>query len=125
MDVDVHPRGDQGDELRAGEGAPVDAGQGPYQGGCRDAVPPGICQRQETREETQAGEGGGGMTRTTLVVDMEGRARPIPPANQTSFALASSVSLAETTRKQRVWQCVNSVIINLFIIDSFHLMKCS
>jgi hypothetical protein len=74
-------------------------------------------------EETQAG--GGGMTRTTLVVDMEERACPIPPADPTSSAPAGSVSLAETTRKQRVQQCVNSVIINLFINDSFHLMKCS
>jgi hypothetical protein len=74
-------------------------------------------------EETQAG--GGGMTRTSSVVDMEERARPIPPANPTSSAPAGSVSLAETTPKRRVRQCVNSAIINLFINDSFHLMKCS
>ena len=57
------------------------------------------------------------MTRATLVVDMEERARPIPPANPTSSAPAGSVSLAETTQKRRVRQCVNSVIINLFIND--------
>ena len=58
MDVNVHKRGDQGDELGAGGGAPVDAGRGPYQGGCRDAVPPGVHWRRETTEETQAGGGG-------------------------------------------------------------------
>jgi hypothetical protein len=46
-------------------------------------------------EEMQAG--GGGTTRTTSVIDMEERARPIPPANPTSFAPASSISLAKTT----------------------------
>jgi hypothetical protein len=74
-------------------------------------------------EETQAG--GGGMMRTTSVVDMEERACPIPPADPTSSALAGSISLAVTTRMRRAQQCVNSVIINLFINDSFHLMKCS
>jgi hypothetical protein len=74
-------------------------------------------------EETKAG--GGGMTRTTSVMDMEERARPILPANPTLSAPAGSVSLAETTPKQWVQQCVNSAIINLFINDSFHLMKCS
>ncbi len=64
-------------------------------------------------------------TRTTSVMDREGRVRPIPPADPTSSTPASSVSLAETTQKQRVRRCVNSVIINLFINDSFHLMKCS
>ena len=63
--------------------------------------------------------------RTTLVMDMEGRAHPIPPANPTSSAPAGSVSLAETTRKQRVRRCVKRVIIKLFINDSFYLMKCS
>ncbi len=58
MDVDVRPRGDQGDELGAGGGAPVDAGRGPYQGGCHDAVPPGVHRRRETTEGTQAGGGG-------------------------------------------------------------------
>ncbi len=58
MDVDVRPCGDQGDELGAGGGAPVDAGGGPYQGGCRDAVPPGVHRRRETTEEMQAGGGG-------------------------------------------------------------------
>jgi hypothetical protein len=56
---------------------------------------------------------------------MEGRARPIPPADPTSSALAGSVSLAETTRKRRVRRCVKRVIIKLFINDSFYLMKCS
>jgi hypothetical protein len=65
------------------------------------------------------------MTRTTLVVDMEERARPIPPADPTLSAPAGLISLAKTTRKRRVRQCVNSVIINFFINDSFHLMKCS
>jgi hypothetical protein len=65
------------------------------------------------------------MTRTTLVMDMEERACPIPLADPTLSALAGLVSLAETTQKQRVRQCLNSVIINLFIDDSFHLMKCS
>jgi hypothetical protein len=64
-------------------------------------------------------------TRTTLVVDREGRARLIPPADPLSSTPAGSVSLAETTRKRWVRGCVNSVIINLFINDSFHLMKCS
>ena len=58
MDVDVHKRGDQGDELGAGGGAPVDAGRGPYQGGRHDAVPPGVRRRRETTEEMQAGGGG-------------------------------------------------------------------
>ncbi len=58
MDVDVRKRGDQVDELGAGGGAPVDAGRGPYQGGCRNAVPPGVRWRRETTEETQAGGGG-------------------------------------------------------------------
>ncbi len=79
------------------EGALVNAGREPYQGGRRDAVPSGVCRRRETTEETQAG--GGGTTRTTSVMDMEGRARPIPPADPTSSAPAGSVSLAETTRK--------------------------
>ncbi len=74
-------------------------------------------------EETQVG--GGGTTRTNLVMDMEERAHPIPPANPTSLAPAGSVSLAETTQKQRVQQCMKRVIITLFINDSFHLMKCS
>ncbi len=65
------------------------------------------------------------MTRTTLVMDMEGRARPIPPANPTSSTPASFISLAKTTQKQRVWRCVKRVIIKLFINDSFYLMKCS
>jgi hypothetical protein len=123
MDVDIRPRGDQGDKLGAGRGALVNAGREPYQGGCRDAVPSGICRRQETTEEMQAG--GGGTTRTTLVMDMEGRARPIPPANPTLSAPASSVSLAETTQKRRVRRCVKRVINKLFINDSFYLMKCS
>jgi hypothetical protein len=46
-------------------------------------------------EETQAE--GGGTTRTTSVMDMEGRARPIPPADPMSSAPAGSISLAETT----------------------------
>jgi hypothetical protein len=46
-------------------------------------------------EETQAG--GGGMMRTTSVVDMEERARPIPPADPTLSLPAGLVSLAETT----------------------------
>jgi hypothetical protein len=74
-------------------------------------------------EETQGG--GGGTTRTTSVMDMEGRARLIPPADRTLSSPAGSVSLAETTRKQRVQRCVKRVIIKLFINDSFHLMKCS
>jgi hypothetical protein len=74
-------------------------------------------------EETQAG--GGGTTRTTSVMDMEGRAHPIPPANPTLSVLAGSVSLAETTQKQRVRRWVKRVIIKLFINDSFYLMKCS
>ncbi len=45
MDVDVRPCGDQGDELGAGGGAPVNAGREPYQGGRHDAVPSGICRR--------------------------------------------------------------------------------
>jgi hypothetical protein len=65
------------------------------------------------------------MTRTTLVVDMEERARPIPPANPTSSTPAGLVSLAKTTQKRWVRQCVNSDIIKLFINDLFHLMKCS
>ncbi len=97
MDVDVRPRGDQGDELGAGGGAPVDAGQRPYQGGCRNAVPSGFCWRGETTEETQAG--GGGTTRNTSVMDMEGRAHPILPANPTLSLPAGSVSLAKTTQK--------------------------
>jgi hypothetical protein len=64
-------------------------------------------------------------TRTTLVVDREGRACPILPADPTLSAPAGSVSLAKTTQKRWVRRCVNSVIINLFINDSFHLMKCS
>ena len=123
MDVDVRPRGNQGDELGAGGGAPVNAGREPYQGGCCDAVPSGVCWRRETTEEMQAG--GGGTTRTTLVIVMEGRARPILPADPTLSALAGSVSLAETTQKQRVRRCVKRVIIELFINDSFYLMKCS
>jgi hypothetical protein len=123
MDVDVRPRGDQGDELGAGGGAPVDAGQGPYQGGRRDAVPPGVCRRGETTEEMQAG--GGGMTRTTSVMDMEGRVHPILPADPTLSSPAGSISLAKTTQKRRVRRCVKCVIIKLFINDSFHLMKCS
>jgi hypothetical protein len=75
------------------------------------------------RRETQAG--GGGMTRTTLVMDMEGRARPILPADPTLSALAGSVSLAKTTQKRRVQRCMKRVIIKLFINDSFYLMKCS
>ena len=74
-------------------------------------------------EETQAG--GGGMMRTTSVVDMEERACPITPANPMLSEPDGSVSMAETTQKRRVRQCVNSVIIYLFINDSFHLMKCS
>jgi hypothetical protein len=74
-------------------------------------------------EEMQAG--GGGTMRTTLVMDMEGRVRPIPPADPTSSVPAGSVSLAKTSRKQRVWRCVKRVIIKLFINDSFYLMKCS
>jgi hypothetical protein len=97
MDVDVHPHGNQGDELRAGGGAPVNASQEPYQGGCRNAVTSGVCRRRETTEETQSG--GGGTTRTTSVMDMEGRGRPILPANPTLSAPAGSVSLAETTQK--------------------------
>jgi hypothetical protein len=97
MDVDIHPCGNQGDELGAGGGAPVNAGREPYQGGRRNAVPSGVCRRQETMEETQVG--GGGMMRTTLVMDIEGRAHLIPPTNPTSSAPASSVSLAKTTRK--------------------------
>jgi hypothetical protein len=58
-------------------------------------------------------------TRTTLVVDREGRVHPILPADPMSSTLAGSVSLAETTQKQWVWRCVNSVIINLFINDLF------
>ncbi len=73
-------------------------------------------------EEMQAG--GGGITRTTLVMDMEGRAHLIPPADPTLSALAGSVSLAETTRKRWVQQCVKRVIIKLFINDSFYLKKC-
>ncbi len=72
---------------------------------------------ERRRRRRRRGEGGGGTTRTTSVVDMDGRAHLIPPANPTSSAPAGSVS--------RVRQCVNSVIINLFINDSFHLMKCS
>jgi hypothetical protein len=123
MDVNVRPRGDQGDELGAGGGAPVDASRGPYQGGRRNAVPSGVCRRGEMMEEMQAG--GGGTTRTTSVMDMEGRARSIPPADPTLSSPAGSVSLDETTRKLRVWQCVKHVIIKLFINDSFHLMKYS
>jgi hypothetical protein len=78
---------------------------------------------ERQRRRCRRGEGGGGTTRTTLVMDMEGRVRLIPPTNPTLPAPASSVSLAETTQKRRVRQCVNSVIINLFINDSFHLMK--
>jgi hypothetical protein len=63
--------------------------------------------------------------RTTLVMDREGRAHLIPPADPTLSTPAGSVSLAETTQKRWVRRCVNSVIINLFINDSFHLMKCS
>ncbi len=74
-------------------------------------------------EEMQAG--GGGTTRTTLVMDMEGRVRPIPLANPTSSAPAGSVSLAKTPQKRRVRGCVKRVIIKLFINDSFYLMKCS
>jgi hypothetical protein len=62
--------------------------------------------------------------RTTSVMGMEGRARPIPPANPTLSLLAGSVSLAETTQKRRVRRCMKCVIIKLFINDSFHLMKC-
>ena len=63
--------------------------------------------------------------RTTSVMDMEGRARLIPPADPTLSTLAGSVSLAETTQKQRVRQCMRHVIIKLFINDSFYLIKCS
>jgi hypothetical protein len=123
MDVDVRPRGDQGHELGAGGGAPVNAGREPDPGGCRDAVPSGIGRRRETMEEMQGG--GGGMTRTTSVMDMERRARPIPLADLTSSAPAGSVSLAQTTRKRRARRCVKPVIIKQFINDSFYLMKCS
>jgi hypothetical protein len=74
-------------------------------------------------EETQAG--GGGTTRTTLVMNMEGRVRLIPPVYPTSSAPTGSVFLAKTTRKRWVRQCVKGVIIKLFINDSFYLMKCS
>jgi hypothetical protein len=73
-------------------------------------------------EETQAG--GGGMTRTPLVMDMEGRAHPIP-ADPMSYAPAGSVPLAKTTQKGQVRRCVKRVIIKLFINDSFYLIKCS
>ncbi len=63
--------------------------------------------------------------RTTSVMDMEGRVRPIPPADPTSSVPAGSVSLAETTQKRRVRPCVKRVIIKLTINDSFYLMKCS
>ena len=51
----------------------------------------------ETRDD--GGDTGGGRRddETTSVMDMEGRTRPIPPADPTSSALAGSVSLAKTT----------------------------
>jgi hypothetical protein len=63
--------------------------------------------------------------RTTLVMDMEGRARPIQPPDPTSSAPAGSISLAKTAQKRRVRRCVKCVIIKLFINDSFYLIKCS
>ncbi len=64
------------------------------------------------RRRRRQGEGGGGMTRTTLVVNMDGRVRPIPPAkNPTMSAPAGSVS--------QVRQCVNSAIIKLLLMFHF------